>query len=126
MLVLIPNESRSAFHRDSGRVVSLPLHFAFARHKWSLVNYCIWPKVAVQTAPTFSRIRVNALNLPISVLSSDRNQSKGTPGYLRGLATALVYNPIMKIESLTTPKYRDLSQLGDGNLVVLPENAPWL
>jgi hypothetical protein len=82
--------------------------------------------VAVQTAPTFSRIRVNALNLPISVLSSDRNQSKGTPGYLRGLATALVYNPIMKIESLTTPKYRDLSQLGDGNLVVLPENAPWL
>jgi hypothetical protein len=42
------------------------------------------------------------------------------------LATALAYNAIMKIESLTTPKYRDLSQLGDGNLVVLPENAPWL
>ena len=60
---------------------------------------CTWPKVTVQTAPTFSRIRVNALNLPISVLSSDRNQSKGTPGYLRRLATALVYNPITKIES---------------------------
>jgi hypothetical protein len=42
------------------------------------------------------------------------------------LATAQVYNPIMKIESRTTPKYRDLSQLGDDILVVLPENAPWL
>jgi hypothetical protein len=41
---------------------------------------CTWPKVTVQTAPTFSRIRVNALNLPISVLSLDRNQSQEAPG----------------------------------------------
>ena len=84
------------------------------------------PKVTVKTAPTFSRIRVNALNLPISVLSSDRNQSKEAPDYLRRLATAQVYNPIMKIEARTTPKHPDLSQPGDGILVVLPENAPWL
>ena len=57
------------------------------------------PKVTVKTAPTFSRIRVNALNLSISVLSSDRNQSQEAPGYIRRLATALVYNPITKIES---------------------------
>jgi hypothetical protein len=37
------------------------------------------------------------------------------------LATALVYNPIMKIEFRTTPKYPDLSQPGDDVLVVLPQ-----
>jgi len=40
------------------------------------------------------------------------------------LATAPVYNPITKIESRTTPKYRDLFQSGDDILVVLPEKAP--
>jgi len=68
--------------------------------------------VKVQTAPTFSRIRFKALNLPISVLSSDRNQSKDAPDYLRRLATALAYNAIMKIEAGNTPKYQDRSQSG--------------
>ena len=75
---------------------------------------------------TFTLIRVNALNLPISALSSDRNQSKEAPDYLRRLATAQVYNPIMKIELRTRPKYPDLSQPGDDILAVLPEKAPYL
>jgi hypothetical protein len=41
------------------------------------------------------------------------------------LATALGYNPIMKIESRTTSKYPDLSQPGDDILAVLPGKAPY-